>query len=386
MKIAGVVAEYNPFHNGHKHQLLDLRRQSECDYLIVIMSGNFAQRGEPTIADKRLRASWALNNGADLVIELPVYYAVANAECFAYGAVSTLNACGISALGFGCETDDLELLRAAARLYHNDDEKLSSLIQAQLSLGLSYPAAVHKALIQYGASDELVDLIEKPNAILGIEYLKELEKVSSNAQVFLTKRIGTGHDSKIASENFASASYIRTNLNEWERYVPNGVILANAPVYDKHFSDLILYKLSTMTDDELLSLPDVSEGLHNLLRYYAKIASSYYEFLESVKSKRYTMARIKRICMCALLGIKAEYQKTPPKYIHVLGVRKESKSLLSHLSNNASLPVIIKGTDSEQLSDEAKRMFDLDVSASNTYALVAKTQRLSDYFSEFLVV
>jgi predicted nucleotidyltransferase len=141
-----------------------------------------------------------------------------------------------------------------------------------------------------------------------------------------------------------------------------------------------------MSNDELIALPNVAEGLHNLLSYNAKTASKYSELLESVKSKRYTMARIKRICMCALLGITANEQKETPKYIHILGVKKSAKQLLSYLSENATLPIIIKGTDSKDLEPEAKRLFDLDVTATNIYSLIAKTQRLSDYFSEFLIV
>ena len=386
MKTVGITAEYNPFHRGHAYQIAQARLVSGAEKVIAVMSGSFVQRGEPACADKFTRAKWALDGGADMVIELPEVFSLSCAERFASGAVRILAGTGlVDSICFGSETGDTEAIRGLARA-EKDPEKLSS----ALSAGLSYPAAL---------ADSMGSALS-PNDILGVEYVRAVDRYAPQMEVFSVKRSGGGYSDEELCEGFSSASAIRRALDPkygepdartlalLKGALPEGVlddlIAARAdgkivPSADT-LSAPVLCRFRTMTSEEAAMLPEASEGLENLFVEGALKASDLYGLLSYVKSKRYTMARLKRIAMNALLGIDAELQKNASEddrylYISVLGVRQDSSGLLAELKANARLPVIIQASDRNGLCDEARRVARISAAAHAIRALGCSSDR-----------
>ncbi len=383
MSNVGIIAEYNPFHNGHKHHLKAAKELSGAEHAIVVMSGDFVQRGEPAMFDKHLRAKWALENGADMVLLLPAVFSLASAQAFASGGVGILHGTGIvDFLAFGSESGDTAALKAAARMADGESHQLRQLIRANLDSGLSYPDARARAWQQYMGED---NLLYSPNDILGIEYIRALNALDSPIQPVTVPRMGPGHDSPEFINNMASASAIRKCLTHnigvsHDNLVPpnvlesinNAVQAALAPRTLDNLSRETVYALRRMTKQQLAALPDVSEGLENLLYSACRQHGDINSVLEQVKSRRYTMARLKRICMCALLGIYDNpMHKLDGLYIRVLGVRKDSLHLLSHMKEKATLPVVTRFADAEQLNDHRRYMLEADLMASDIAAMAA---------------
>lgn len=309
MKSVGIIAEYNPFHNGHAYQLQKAKEASGADFAVAVMSGDFVQRGEPAMFEKRLRAKWALENGADMVITLPTPFALASAEAFALGGVTLLSRSGIAdSIAFGSECGDTDLLCRAADVLNNEPDELKALIRSNISRGLSYPDARARAFGEY-LPPELASVFSSPNDILGIEYIRAIRRIDATLQPIAIGRTGVAHDSAHTCGGFTSASNIRRLIVSGESeyiksYIPEGiyedmlsVLGRTAPIMLQSLSRETVYALRRMSKEQLKSLPDVTEGLENLLysacRKYADIGS----VLTAVKSRRYTMARLKRICM-----------------------------------------------------------------------------------------
>lgn len=387
VKCAGVIAEYNPLHNGHVYHLHQVRKQTQCDYLIVAMSGSFVQRGEPAMFDKRSRTRWALQSGADLVLELPAVLAVSSAERFAIGGVRILSGTGLlTQLCFGSETGNTELMKQAAELRDNEPEAYRAALRMGLMEGKSFPRARFEAASRINLSKELIDTISRPNDILGIEYIRALKRFAPDALPVAIKRRGPVHDSSEPEPGFASASAIRRMLAVYgaksaDDYIPSFVAdeliglfeSGKAPVLQNNFSNLILYALRRMSAEQLGTLPDISEGLENLIIKSLRSCSDYENLLELLKTKRYTMARLKRCCMCALLGITnklQQYALDPDLmlYLRVLGFRRTARPLLSQLQSKASFPVLIRYGDLEKLTKEARMLHDIDLLASDVHA------------------
>ena len=362
VKTAGIIAEYNPFHNGHKYHIEETRKTTGADAVIVAMSGNFVQRGEYAICDKWSRAKMALLNCADLVVELPVVYACQSAEYFAKGAVSILENLKCDYLSFGTEADNTEEIIKIAEFLKNPDEKFRKTLEESLKKGESYPKALAKAL----GKDE----INTPNNVLAIEYLKQIK----NMKPVGVKRQGSLHDGK------GSASDIRAKINaneNAENLMPDtstvifkNALKANREIYEK----LVLYKLRTMTADELKNVPDVNEGLENRIIQCAHKATNLEELLDLIKTKRYTMARIRRILNNSLLGITKEDITKAPEYIRVLGMNKNGMEILSDLRDKTQIPIITKMADAPK-----SVMLDKDINATNIYSLLADKPSMADY-------
>lgn len=362
MKTAGIIAEYNPFHNGHKYHIEKTKKITGADAVIVAMSGNFVQRGEYAICDKWSRAKMALLNGADLVVELPVVYACQSAEYFAKGAVSLLEELNCNFLSFGTETDSIDKLIEIAEFLKSPDEKFKQKLTEGMKNGESYPKAFSKAL----GNDE----IGTPNNVLAIEYIKQLDKMVPIG----VKRKGSLHDCE------GSASDIRNRIksgNEINNLMPKSAfeILANSKNPDcKIYEKLILYKLRTTAPEQLKSIPDVTEGLENRIIQCAHKSSTLDELYENIKTKRYTMARIRRILNNLLLDITKEDIIKKPEYIRVLGMNKKGMEILSDLRDKTDLPVITKMADANHCS-----MLEADVRATNVYSLLTDTPSMADY-------
>ena len=362
VKTAGIIAEYNPFHNGHKYHIEETRKTTGADAVIVAMSGNFVQRGEYAICDKWSRAKMALLNDADLVVELPVVYACQSAEYFAKGAVSILENLNCDYLSFGTEADNTEEIIKIAEFLKNPDENFRKTLEESLKKGESYPKALAKAL----GKDE----INTPNNVLAIEYLKQIK----NMKPVGVKRQGSLHDGK------GSASDIRAKINaneNAENLMPDtstvifgNALKANREIYEK----LVLYKLRTINAEDLKNVPDVNEGLENRIIQMSHKATTLDELLELVKTKRYTMARIRRILNNSLLGITKDDITKAPEYIRVLGMNKNGMEILSSLRDNTDIPIITKVADAPK-----SKMLDVDINATNIYSLLADKPSMADY-------
>lgn len=391
--VLGIISEYNPFHNGHLHHLNESKRISHSDYSIAIMTGNFTQRGEPSIVDKWSKAKMAIESGVDLVIELPTLYAISSAENFASGAIKILNSLGIvDYISFGSESDDISVLNDVANVLCAEPDEYKTLLSHELSKGVSFPKAREKALMMYlNNVRRFANVLSSPNNILGIEYLKALKRQKSNIQPITIKREGTGHNDNIisSSSKIASASAIRnlclsndisilqnvmpeSSYNILNDNIKKGNVVNNLSAFDKE----IIYTLRKMSTDEISNLPDVSEGLEFAIKSAANECNSVVELLSIVDTKRYTKTRIQRILLYAILGItKKDMQVsmniTKP-YIRILGFNDKGKGILSEISKkNRRLELVssVKKFVDKGPNKNLKLMMEKDIWATNVYTL-----------------
>jgi len=378
MKTAVITAEYNPFHKGHRWQLEQVRAAG-ASHVAVVMSPDFTQRGTPAIFPKRLRAQAALQNGADLVLELPVCYALAGAQRFAFGAVQLAAAMGcVDLLAFGAEDADLVQLRQACTALQQ--EEVNQTIRQLLPSGITFAKAREQAVAAvYG--EETALLLQKPNNILAIEYLCQLEKLpDAHIQPLALGRIGNTHDGEPVGE-FASASFLRGLMLEgrWEQaqqYLPQNVWqLYRQAQQDGQFADLqlgeraVLSALRRMEQKEMAQLADLSEGLENRLYRASREACSLEQLYAAVKSKRYPLARVRRLVMNAFLQLPAQMQMLPPPYLRVLGMNERGKQILSAMKRTASLPVSTSLMKLARSTQAARQWAQVEAAACDQYSI-----------------
>ncbi len=372
MKICGIIAEYNPFHNGHAY-LIDEAVRNGATHTVAVMSGNFVQRGDVAVCNKWARTQMALAGGADLVVELPVVFAGATAQRFAFGAVGTLDALGcVDMLCFGSECGDAQRITALARAVESDC--VTEKIRRKMGEGSAFAVARQAALTEAGYDG---DLLANPNDTLAVEYVKALLDLKSEITPVAVKRIGVCHDGG-AQGDIASASHIRALLSQncdVSKFVPEytAEILKNqmssglCPADLKQLEHALLLTLRKMSVQQMSLLPDISEGLENRLFRASREAASVAQLIDAVKSKRYTHARIRRILMFALLGIDTAVYSLPPKYIRVLGMNERGRQILAHAE--PKLPVITRSKEALSLEGEAKALFDAECVADDLYFL-----------------
>lgn len=397
MNVVGVIAEYNPFHNGHKYQLDKIKEMTHADYCIVVMSGNFVQRGSPALIDKYCRAKMALQNGADLVLELPVYYATGSAEFFAAGAIALLDRLGvINSICFGSECGDISVLNSFAQILAEESEEFSDVLRRNLRDGLSYPVARNNALtFVHKELTEHLDILSSPNNILGIEYIKALYRRKSNITPFTNLRSGSDyHDTKLSSTR-SSATAIRHSLEQMDNLllianqVPSNVFQimeehfhVNYPIYQQDISLPLKYKLLQYHTKGYTEFVDVSQDLSDKILKNLELFTSCQDFCELLKSKDMTYARISRCLLHILLDIKKEsLQKFIADdfvyYGRILGIKQRSTEILSAIKTKASLPLIPKLADAEnmlsttQYPEHALEMLRSDIFAAHVYDSVA---------------
>lgn len=375
MKTAAVICEFNPFHNGHKY-LIDSIKSQHADRVVAIMSGNFVQRGDVAITDKYERAKAALQNGCDLVVELPTVYAVSSAELFAKGAVSIAKALGVDMLCFGVENNDISMLNDISDIF--DDTAFIDEIKKQMDSGDYYAKAVSNATEKF-LSKEHAELLRGSNNTLAIEYLKAIK--GTDIRPIAIKRKDVKHDSSTHSNTIASASFIRELVKNGDDYSDFTSMKINNPSKLENIESAIMYRLKTMSKEELEKLPNANEGLNNRIFEYAKKNNYLDKFIDELKTHRYTYSRLRRLIICALIGINIDTVKKSSegaKYIRVLGINDNGSTLLK----SACLPVIAKvRQDYEKLDDDAKEMFDLDVRASEIFNLARNDK--NEYTNDF---
>lgn len=386
MKTAVITAEYNPFHKGHRWQLEQVRAAG-ASHVAVVMSPDFTQRGTPAIFPKRLRAQAALQNGADLVLELPVCYALAGAQRFAFGAVQLAAAMGcVDLLAFGAEDADLVQLRQACTALQQ--EEVNQTIRQLLPSGITFAKTRERAVAAvYG--EETALLLQKPNNILAIEYLCQLEKLpDAHIQPLALGRIGNTHDGEPVGE-FASASFLRGLMLEgrWEQaqqYLPQNVWqLYRQAQQDGQFADLqlgeraVLSALRRMEQKEMAQLADLSEGLENRLYRASREACSLEQLYAAVKSKRYPLARVRRLVMNAFLQLPAQMQMLPPPYLRVLGMNERGKQILSAMKKTASLPVSTSLMKLARSTQAARQWAQVEAAACDQYSIFCRQMQAS---------
>lgn len=398
MKIAAVIAEYNPFHNGHLYQLHTIREALGADRIIVIMSGNFTQRGAPALVDKFDRCSMALENGADVVFELPVYYATGSAEFFAQGAVSLLDKLGVvDILHFGSEGGSLDRLTACAKLLANEPASFKASLNHGLKEGLSFPAAQAKALCEALPHDDLSQLLALPNNTLGIEYIKALlQRKSTITPATLQRRGNQYHDLTLRDEQFASANAIRSLLlslaekknNDFsvvKNQLPPSVFQYFAEkkqpefLFSDDFSIVMYYRLLADLHDgrDFTMYYDVTKQLSDVILKKLPSFTSLSGFCLACKSKNLTYNRISRCLMHILLNLTQEQllackANDYASYARLLGFTEGGKDVLKAVKANASIPVITKLPKALKELDNASALSSLkaDIYASRLYHMI----------------
>jgi predicted nucleotidyltransferase len=404
MKVNAIIAEYNPFHNGHKYLLDNALKNNKADYTIVLMSGNFVQRGNPAILDKFDRTRMALSCGADLVLELPICYSASSAEFFATGAVSLLDKLGVvDTLCFGSECGDIELLGRIARILACEPEEFTSDLKENLALGHSYPNARTSALIHY--DPELAEsrmVLSSPNNILGIEYIKAILRLGSTISPYTTKRLGADyHDTRMGNTP-TSASAIRValvsgqNIEFMREHMPaeSYEILQErakkAPLIEPNsFSEMLYYKLLNEKKEGYTKYFDVSPDLSDRIVNHLDEFRSFDDFCNVLKSKEVTYTRISRCLLHILLGLTDDVfdkcralEYTP--YARVLGFRKDSSPLLTKIKMKSSIPLITKLADAcDILSEDAYAMLENELRMNDIYLSAAALKSNSAIRNDF---
>ena len=389
-KVLGIIAEYNPFHNGHLYHLEKSKEDTGSNYTVAIMSGNFTQRGSTSLIDKWSKAESAIRCGVDLVIELPVLYAISSAENFAEGAVKILDSLKVvDYLSFGAETADMEILNKCADVLYREPRDYKTLLSHELKKGISYPKARENALMMYlNDIRKYANVLSSPNNILGIEYLKALKRLKSTIQPISIPRYESGYNDLSYTGNIASSTAIRNmiknngfnalaNLMPAPSYaslvqnIKMGHIVPDISVFERE----IIYVLRKMQTSEIAELQDVSEGLEFAIKNAANSCNSVVEFINIINSKRYTSTRIQRILLYALLEITkkdmALSRKIQP-YVRVLGLNNRGKFLISEIAKaNPKLEIVtsVKRFTDENSNKSLMTMLDKDIWATNTYTI-----------------
>ena len=376
MTITGIIAEYNPLHCGHAY-LMDQLRRNGASHIAVVMSGNFVQRGEAAVFSKWARAKQALLCGADLVVELPGPWAVAGAERFALGGVSLLKALGADRIGFGSECGSVELLRQAADALSSP--RLYEEMHKELAGGASFASARQSACSRlFGAGT--ASLLSAPNNILGIEYLKAVKRMDAGMTPETVARIGSAHDSSSPSGRTASSSWIRRRLlagGSIEGYVPAQAYAVmkseaengRAPADLSRLEPAILATMRSLDKSRLSSLPDLSEGLENRVYAASRKAGSLPELYGLIKTKRYPLARIRRIVLSCFLGLDSTLCQGLPPYLRVLGIGRGGAEILQSAKRIAAVPILTRRADAGTLDSRSLRLFNWEEKASDLFAL-----------------
>lgn len=369
LSINGIIAEFNPLHTGHE---LLIKKAKEKGTTVAVISGNFVQRGDLAILDKRIRAKAALICGADLVLELPCAYSMSTAQNFALGGVSALKAVGCDALFFGSESGDTAELKTACDILKT--EEYSKSLNDYLSTGMTFAAAREKAARALGLKE---GVLSGANNNLAVEYMTAAENIGANFRFETIKRQGADHDSDKASGGYASASLLREKLLAGDRifckdYIPESVF----PLFTKQdtadirrIENAILAVLRTRSVGELKNLPDISEGLENKLFSAIRVAINLEDLYNRVKVKRYTLARIRRLVLSAFIGLDSTFFMKQPPYVRVLGFNERGMALLKERSADSAIPVVTRVSEIKKLTEPAKKLFETECRATDLFSL-----------------
>ena len=374
MGAVGVIAEYNPFHTGHAWHLAETRRiLGEETAVVCVMSGSWVQRGECALTDKWTRAAMALRGGADLVLELPVPWAISSAESFARGAVASLKATGVvETISFGSESDSLDDLRQIAEV--TQTAEFQAVLHTELDKGVSFADARQRAALQIMGKE--ARLLQGPNDSLGVEYIRA---AGNDLAVMTVKRQGVPHDSDSPADGFASATMLRRLARQGEaEALPRWMAEEDVDLLRKagiarmeHIERAILARLRQMTEEDFAALPDSgeAEGLPVRLCRAASKAGSLKEFYTLAKTRRYAHSRIRRLALWAFLSMTEADRPESPGYLRVLGMNGRGKERLREMKDRANLPILTKPAHIKNLEPAAQQLFALECKATDLYGL-----------------
>ena len=408
-KVLGIIAEYNPFHNGHLYQIEEAKKQTGADYVVAIMSGNFAQRGNTSLVNKWVKTEMALRNGVDLVIELPTVYSISSAENFAEGAIKILDSLKIvDTLCFGTETSDFAALNNIANVLFNEPKEYVSMLNHELGKGVSYPKARESAVMMYlNDIKRYANILSGSNNILAIEYLKALKKLKSNMKPFSIERKKVYYNDEKIVDEFASSTAIRKlvtreQYDEIRKVMPTSSYMllkeeikrGNYVVDIAKYEKEILYTLRKMTVKEIGELQNVTEGLEFAIKNAANSCNNILDLMDKVKSKRYTQTRIQRILLYALLGITKKDMNNAKKmtpYTRILGFNRKGRELLTDICEyNPKINMVtsVKKYIDTSINKNLKEMLEKDIFATNVYTLGYEYNSSAnlDYTNKIIVV
>lgn len=403
MKTVGIIAEYNPFHQGHQRQISFIRQNTGADYIIAVMSGDFVQRGTPALFSKHLRAEAALRCGVDLVLELPVSVSCASAELFAKGGVEILDGIGVTdMLCFGSEEGGLPLFLKTAKILADEPEEYQELLRNSLKTGLSFPSARCRALAEYTCRtepgpdpDAYQQFLAKPNNILGIEYCKAILRQNSRIQPLTMKREGAGyHDQALSSDRAPSASGIRSYLKscpdcacltgllpQASLELLDQVIREGRLAFEEDLDMLLFYRLLSEDTESLCQYWDVSRELASRIIRMRNQYQGFLPFSGLLKTRELTQARIQRSLLHILLNLKD--RPAPAGYARVLGFRKGAAPLLSLIKKEGRIPLLTKAADAPKiLEKDSLNSFQETVFASNLYEGILSHKTGKDFLHE----
>lgn len=417
MRTVGIIAEYNPFHNGHAYQIAEIRKQLKADYVVIAMSGDFVQRGAPAAIDKYARTAMALSCGADLVIELPAIWTVSSAETFAMSGVTLFEKMGcVDTLCFGAECDDRNTLNVIADVLAKEPASYKESLSSYLKKGLSFPAARSKAVVDYigrqktdtsditATAGSLEAILSAPNNILALEYLKALKLRNSDIEPYLIARKGSGYHAEEIDNPLASATAIRSALENTdagcdaliasaipkEAYKLLTEYLAGYPMMSANdFSSALSYLLLTQNVEDLAEYADSNMDIARRIKKNLPQFSSFEEFCLLNKSRDITYTRMCRIFIHILLNhTKKEYTLAKEQdyipYLRILGFRKDASPLLSAVKTHSLVPMIAKLADAKNLlSERAIALLEKDIAAAELYESVLARKAGQDARSEF---
>ena len=405
MKTVGIIAEYNPFHNGHAYQIAAAKRMTGADYCIVVMSGNFVQRGAPAIMDKYIRAKSALLNGADLVLELPVYYALGSAEYFASGAVALLDKLGVTdTLCFGSECGDIDVLSSLSEALLHETPEFKHVLKQQMKQGMSYPQARNHALsVSAPHLTGSISVLQSPNNILGMEYIKALKKRGSSIRPYTLSRQGAGYHTANLEASYSSALAIRESLIQKGqiKYIKEQVpassytLMEEAfghsfPILTKDLSALLLYKLLTEQKKGYESYLDIDDAFSDRIDHLLFSYADYDSFCEQLKAKNMTYTRVSRNLLHIFLDIRQTDMNTfcSEDYIHyarLLGFKKEAEPLLSAIKERSAIPLLSKLADADKLigTNTGRKLLDADIQAGHVYSLLIQQKFGGELHNEY---
>ena len=381
MKVAGIIVEYNPLHNGHLHHILETRKISKCDYLIAVMSGNFTQRGEVAMIDKFTRTKMALLNHVDLVIELPFVFSVQSADIFAYTSVAILNHLKVDEIYFGSESDNIDELYLLSDIL--DSAEYNNLVLKYSKEGNSYPTSSNLAV------SDLIDTkaYSLPNNILGIHYIRAVKKLKSNIKVCSIKRIETNYfDEFTIGKSIQSATTIRKmikNKKNIEEFVPENVfnLLKNRKIIDLNmFAKYLKYKIHSSTNEELKNIFNISEGFENRIKKVTDF-SSVTDLISQLITKRYTNSKIRR----SLIHILCNTQKKMINsfeipYLRILGMNYNGQEYLNLIKKDLSIPLISK------ITDKKHPYLEMELRASKIYSMVSDVNVFKEEFKPLILM
>lgn len=391
-KVLGIIAEYNPFHNGHLLHLEKSKKICDAQYSVCVMSGNFVQRGNTSIVNKWIRAEMALKSGVDLVLELPTVYSISSAENFAEGAIKLLNSLKIvDTISFGSENSDINVLNRISSVLHEEPKQYLEFLNSESKKGLSFPKARENAILLYLNDKKYLNILNQPNNTLAIEYLKALKKYKSHISPISVKREKVFYNSNCIVDEYASATAIRNMIineqfNDIRKVVPassynllmNEIEEGHLVIDISRFEKEILYAIRRLSADDIKNFPEVTEGLENAIKNASNSCNNLSELINMIKSKRYTHTRIQRILLYILLNITKKDMYLSRKnipYARILGYSPQGKELISEIYKaNPKITLItsVKNFLDSSNNKTYKYMLNKDILATNIYTLAYK--------------